>query len=190
MKFKYGILFSLGLIILLISCKQENEETQETSFHFSITNELTGEITSQEGTISLECKEDRIVLFFKETIEGRTDSADLLIGEIIFGFQKGDTIGVYPLNEISGKRENGKVGIVAFLDLLEYDELAKQYISNPVRYERVQNGSVEITEWSTEIGGMTKGKLNTKLGERGNKVKIKGEFIAKWNVENINCDND
>ena len=59
------------------------------------------------------------MLFFKEKVEDKTSSTDSLVGEIILGFQKGDTTGVFPLNEISGKREKGKAGIVTFLDKLD-----------------------------------------------------------------------
>ena len=186
-KFQYLILLTLCLNILLISCDQKNEKIQKTSFEFKISNELRGKVSDKEGTVSLECKEDRIVLFFKEDVEDKTALTDTLIGEIILGFQKGDTTGVYQLNGISGKREKGKVGIVAFFDMLHFDDLAAQYILNPIRYEKVQNGSVEITEWSTEVGGIMKGNLNVKLGERANKVKIEGEFAVKWNAENLNC---
>ena len=184
MKFQYWILF-VCVFSLLAACDQNNEEAEKTSFQFKITNALNGEITSKEGTLRLESQGDRTVLFFEETIDDRADSSDLLIGEIILGFQTGDTTGVYPLNEISGKREKGKVGIVTFLERLEFDELTNQYISNLTRYERVQRGSVEITEWSTEINGILKGKLNVTLGEKGDKVKIKGEFTGKWNDENM-----
>ena len=184
MKFQYWIWF-VCIFSLLVSCDQKNEEAQKTSFQFKITNALNGEIASKEGTVRVEVQGDRTVLFFEETIEDRTDSSDLLIGEIILGFQTGDTTGVYPLNEISGKREKGKVGIVTFLDALKFDELADQYISNLMRYEKVQRGSVEITEWSTKINGIVKGKLNATLGERGDKVKIKGAFVAKWSDKNM-----
>ena len=187
MKLKYLILLTLCLNILLISCDQKNEKIQKTSFEFKISNELRGKVSDKEGTVSLECKEDRIVLFFKEDVEDKTALTDTLIGEIILGFQKGDTTGVFPLNEISGKREKGKAGIVTFLDKLEFDDLSAQYISNPVRYEKVEDGFVEITEWSTEIGGVTKGKLKGKLGELGNEVYLEGTFTAKWNAENCNC---
>ena len=185
-KFQYLILLVLGLN-MLASCDQKSEEIQKTSFEFKISNELRGKVSDKEGTVSLECKEDRIVLFFKEDVEDKTALTDTLIGEIILGFQKGDTTGVYQLNGISGKREKGKVGIVAFFDMLHFDDLAAQYILNPIRYEKVQNGSVEITEWSTEVGGIMKGNLNVNLGERANKVKIEGEFAVKWNAENLNC---
>ena len=187
MKFRYLILFALSLNLLFVSCDPKNEGIKETSFQFNITNEFRGAITSEEGVASLECKGDRVVLFFKEKVEDKTSSTDSLVGEIILGFQKGDTTGVFPLNEISGKREKGKAGIVTFLDKLEFDDLSAQYISNPIRYEKVEDGFVEITEWSTEIGGVTKGKLKGKLGELGNEVYLEGTFTAKWNADNCNC---
>ena len=184
---RYLILL-LGILFFSVQCDEPSSKIEETSFQFKITNAFRGEITSKEGTVSLECKEDRMVLYFKEAIEDKSALTDSLIGEIILGFQFGDTTGVYQLNGISGKREKGKVGIVAFLDMLEFDDLAAQYISNPIRYEVVQSGSVEIMEWSADEDGILKGKLNAKLGEGIEKVNIEGVFNVKWDAENLNCD--
>lgn len=181
------LLISCLFSFLLIKCNEQYTIKRNNSYQFKITNALTGEISSQEGTVSVECKEDRVVLFFKEAIEDKTSSTDDLIGEIILGFQLGDTVGVYQLNEISGKREKGKVGILAFLDKLDFDDLAAQYISNSIRYETVENGSVEILDWSIKEGEVLKGKLNATLKNEAKKVEIEGEFTIKWNKEEINC---
>lgn len=186
MKLKTYLL--LLFFVQIISCDNATyPPVTLTKFKFTISGNQKGTLNQLEGTAQIECKGNKIILFFEESIENRTDKSDLLVGELILGFRQSDSIGTFALNGISSSENEGSVGIVAFLDKLEFDDLAAQYISNQERYEEVEAGSIIISEWSTQIRGVIRGKLDVNLENSEGKVNIKGDFSVKLDETNVNC---
>lgn len=156
---KKYFLFSLLIIIVWQSCDNRAGDISfdKTEFRWSIEGEIKGKIESKDGMASISCENDRTIIVFEENFENRSDTTDVLIGELILGIQKGDTTGIFALKGISENRTANTIGIVALLNILTYDESMGQYISEIERYETVQSGEVSMEKWSSSTGGIVKG---------------------------------
>jgi len=169
------------LIIISLSfwnCDNQSSEISitETFFNFKITGTITGNISHHNGIATVKCENDRTIITFSETIENHSDSADAIIGDIIIGFQSGDTTGTFTLQGIAESRLNNHVGIVAILDNLTYDELAETYVSNVQRYQEVSKGNININNWRTQPKQIIQGNINSTVEAEGEMINLTGSF--------------
>lgn len=179
---------SVFFIISIIGCDNVvSKKVTLTTFEFIVTGDEKGTLTEKEGTARIECKGDKVILFLKEAIDDKTAHSDVLIGELILRLHADDTLGTFELKGISSNSVENVVGIVAFLNRLEFDDFAAQYISNKKRYEIVNKGSITVDEWSTKIRGIIRGSLDVQLSNEDETVNIKGSFSVKLDETNINC---
>ncbi len=176
---RYIYFFLLIAVFSLNACENNTNENTEkaTTFNFKVKGDISGYVTTEFGEASIQCDGNRTIISFKEIIPPNIEEeTDLLFGELIFAFLYTDSIGTFPLNGISGTRVNGQVGFVALLNLLDFDDLSAQYISNVKRLQEIKTGNLTISKWSKVIGERVEGSVEVTLINEREEVTIRGDF--------------
>ncbi len=180
--------FLLACCLFLLGCDaQVSEEITDSYFNFKIKSEVNGMIRSDaQPIIKVSCEANRTILTFTENLVDMPN--DSLAGELILGFQRGDTLGTFELQGIAEKREKAHVGIVALVNQFYFDDLAAQHISDWHRYQTVQSGTLTLESWGTKPDEIIKGKLETTISDGENTITIQGDFGIILTTDNEVCE--
>lgn len=176
-------------LILLLGCDEQEPRTtiNSTQFELNVDGAMQGEISNLSDSISVSCENNRTVITFSKSIDSQTDSSDVMIGDIIIAFQHTDSTGTFSLQGIAEKRQANHVGIVAILEQMTYDKVARTYISDQHRYQTVSQGEVKVTQWATQTNGIIQGSIQVTLQENDKEVSINGDFAVKLTEDDEVC---
>jgi hypothetical protein len=187
---KYIYVFLILSIFVSNGCENNtsDELSTETTFDFKIKGSLSGHIASDAfGEANIKCGANRIIISFERPIPPNIeDDSNLLFGEIILAFLLSDSLGTFPLNEITTRVEE-QVGFAALLNPLHFDDLSAQYISNEQRFQNVKNGNLVIKKWSRIPNERIEGTLEVTLIDDNEDLLIKGNFSILVSEANSFC---